>query len=126
MLEKLGGRKFLAFLILMIAGIAVHLLSAKGVTTEFSALLLGAAGIFSAANTVATKYGAAQEVEGTVTEVNPGALATRSDHDDLAAQVQDLQGAVAASNQTATQALEAANKVSNLLLKAMGGTKPQL
>lgn len=54
MIEKLGGRKFLTTLIAMIIGTAVQLLSQKGVTPEFAALLATLVTAFGAANVFAT------------------------------------------------------------------------
>ncbi len=50
MLDKLGGRKFLLTLIVIGVGSLVQALTAKGVTTEFAALLIGAATAFGASN----------------------------------------------------------------------------
>ncbi len=50
MLDKLGGRKFLLTLLIIAVGTAVQVLSPKGVTTEFTALLIGVATAFGASN----------------------------------------------------------------------------
>lgn len=52
--DKIGGRKFVLAVISLIAGLATHVLSAKGLTTEVVGLIVGVIGTFSVANTVAT------------------------------------------------------------------------
>ena len=49
-IDELGGRKFLLTLAALGIGTAVQILSPKGVTTEFAALLAGLIASFSAAN----------------------------------------------------------------------------
>lgn len=53
-IESLGGRKFLLTLIALGIGTAVQILSPKGVTTEFAALLAALITSFGAANAFIT------------------------------------------------------------------------
>lgn len=50
MFEKMGGRKFVLSLIVILVGTAVQILSPHGVTESFTALLIGVAGVFGASN----------------------------------------------------------------------------
>lgn len=52
--DKIGGRKFVAFLVATIAGVLTHALSSKGLTAEVTALLIGLVGTFSASNAFTT------------------------------------------------------------------------
>ena len=52
--DKIGGRKFVLAIISLIAGLATHVLSVKGLSTEVVGLIIGVIGTFSVANTVAT------------------------------------------------------------------------
>jgi hypothetical protein len=54
MFEAIGGRKFIAGLLTVAAGIAVHVMSKAGLTTELAAFLVAMYGAFSAANVAAT------------------------------------------------------------------------
>ena len=50
MLDAIGGRKFLLTLLMIAVGTAVQILSPKGVTSEFTALLVGLSAAFTAGN----------------------------------------------------------------------------
>ena len=54
MLDAIGGRKFLLTLLVLGLGTAVQVLSPKGVTTEYTALLLGVVAAFHGANAMIT------------------------------------------------------------------------
>jgi hypothetical protein len=54
MFEKLGGRKFVMSLCLLIAGIAIELRSPTGMSTNMVGFMLGILATFSASNVVAT------------------------------------------------------------------------
>lgn len=54
MLEALGGRKFLLTIIIIAVGSAVHVLSPKGMSTELTALLIGAMTAYGASNAFVT------------------------------------------------------------------------
>lgn len=55
LMDKLGGRKFLLSLVVLLIGTGVQLYAKSGVTEAFVALLLGALGVFNAANTVVSR-----------------------------------------------------------------------
>lgn len=54
MLDAIGGRKFLLTLLVLALGTAVQMLSPKGVTAEYTALLVGVIGTFHASNAFIT------------------------------------------------------------------------
>lgn len=57
MLESIGGRKFLLSILVLGAGVGVHLGSPKGLSPELVALMLGIAGGFQITNMMANKHG---------------------------------------------------------------------
>jgi hypothetical protein len=68
MLESLGGTKFLLAIIAMAVAVAVHVLSAKGLTTELTTLLATLVGGFQLANAMITRK--AIDAEGAVAVAN--------------------------------------------------------
>jgi hypothetical protein len=61
MFEKLGGRKFVGFTLLILAGIAIEVWGKQGLTTTMAGYLVGMYTAFSAANAVVTKMYAGSE-----------------------------------------------------------------
>ncbi len=53
-LDKLGGRKFVLTIIVMLLGTAVQLLSSGGCNPSYASLLIGICAAFNAANSVVT------------------------------------------------------------------------
>ncbi len=53
-LDKLGGRKFVLTIIVIVVGTAVQLLSPGGCNPSYASLLIGICAAFSAANSVVT------------------------------------------------------------------------
>lgn len=118
--EKLGGRKFVAFIIIIVGGVLLHVFSSKGVTTEVTALLLGALGTFSASNALVTRAHANTSEEAEEEEVTspPAPVQVEPDPrvEQLVQQVGELQ---AASMQT----LSSVSIIQDLLSKALGAKK---
>lgn len=56
-IDRLGGRKFILALLSLVAGLLTHAFSAKGLSTEVVAMIVGLVGTFSIANTVSTVKG---------------------------------------------------------------------
>jgi hypothetical protein len=76
--NKVGGRKLIAFVITLASGIAVHVLSTKGVTSELRDILLGALGIFVTGNSwVTAKTAGAQATEASAAD--PVSVADHTD-----------------------------------------------
>jgi hypothetical protein len=123
LLERLGGRKFLAFLIITITGVLIHVFSSRGVTAEFTALLLGAGGVFAAANTLVTRgtagraeNGPAESEQEEVTfHIDPAPMAPPPSVD-IAPMQQDL----AEIKLMQTQALESLVAIQQFLANAIG------
>jgi hypothetical protein len=70
-LNKLGGRKFLLSIIVLIIGTVVQLYGKQGVNESFVALLIGALGVFNAANAVvSSKFASKPEEAPAVEEVD--------------------------------------------------------
>jgi hypothetical protein len=95
--EAIGGRKFIAGLLTVAAGIAVHVMSKAGLTTELAAFLVAMYGAFSAANVAATISALK----------NGGATTASSTEETLASRLERIEGAIYAATDPAAQ--EAAN-----------------
>ena len=54
MLERIGGRKFIGFVILVAAGIVIELKTANGISVNLAGLLVGLYTIYAASNAVIT------------------------------------------------------------------------
>lgn len=110
--EKIGGRKFVAYIVTVIGGILVHVLSAKGMSTELTALMLGALGTFSASNAFVTRATATQpEGEGVESEA-PAASEPDPRVEVLMSQVGELQAVSA-------QVLNSVNGIGSVLTQAL-------
>jgi hypothetical protein len=98
MFEAIGGRKFIAGLLTVAAGIAVHVMSKAGLTTELAAFLVAMYGAFSAANVAAT-----------ISALKNGGATTAPSTEEtaLASRLERIEGAIYAATDPATQ--EAAN-----------------
>lgn len=86
--DKLGGRKFLLTLIIIGVGALVEVFGKNGLSQNFVALLLGAAGVFGAANAAITlKHGG--QVDATTAGATTGDEANAK-ADILAPKVEEL------------------------------------
>lgn len=110
--EKIGGRKFIAYVITVVGGIAVHVLSPKGVSTELTALMLGALGTFSASNAfISRSHANSQESEGEEAAA-PAQAEPDPRVDQLTQQVGELQA-------VSTQVLSSVNVIQDVLSRAL-------
>lgn len=107
MLERIGGRKFLLAIIILIVGTIVQIKSAAGVNESFVALLVGIMASFGATNAWVTTKGMAAD-----SAPQPDPLPQNEARlDELSARITELQYQLANSNQQAEQMAGALNEV---------------
>lgn len=73
LVEWLGGTKFALSLVSLAVGVGVHVLSAKGLTTELMTLLVTISGGYSLANAMITRKSIEAEGAATISELAEGA-----------------------------------------------------
>lgn len=71
MMESLGGRKFVMTLAAMLIGTLTHIFAPRGLTTEFTMMLLGAVATFSGANVFTTIKGPAAAPAAEASDADP-------------------------------------------------------
>lgn len=115
--EKLGGRKFLAFMLTLIVGVTVELATSKGLTTNLLTLLLASSAAYTALNVVQKRLaggGESEEGEAPADVQVPAAPSV-----DLTAITAELEAQRTAQAQT----LEAVNALTNYIV-ALTQPKP--